>query len=249
METAYCSIRKGEFVYRGFLNGPLCPIYGVGALLMVMLLNRFTYSVPLFLLISTVTMSAWEYLVGWFLETTTHIKYWDYSEYRFNLKGRICLKNSTYWGIISYICIFYVHPATVRLFAPLKAIPRRSLAATLAVLILADTVLTIRSLALTAAFFAKAEETRHRLEKRRAELKLARQQRRDEAALQAALLRMELEHMDLLAEAAHHSRRFRRYYQLSSTKFTNTLRSVHAKGEQLRKHRAERIAKLRELRK
>lgn len=91
METAFCSISERRFVFRGFLKGPICPIYGFGVMVMVLWLQQFTQNFFLFYLIATVTMSAWEYFVGWLLEVTTHMKYWDYSHRRFNLKGRICL--------------------------------------------------------------------------------------------------------------------------------------------------------------
>lgn len=98
METIYCSIKERRFVFRGFLKGPICPIYGFGVLMMVLVLSRFTQNVFLFYLVATVTMSAWEYFVGWLLEKTTHMKYWDYSDHRFNLEGRICLNTSLFWG-------------------------------------------------------------------------------------------------------------------------------------------------------
>ncbi len=88
METLYCSVLEKRFVARGFLLGPICPIYGAGALLMVFFFSRFTYSLLLFYTVATVVMSAWEYFVGWLLEATTHMKYWDYSRHRFNLSGR-----------------------------------------------------------------------------------------------------------------------------------------------------------------
>ncbi len=91
METIYCSCKERHFVFRGFLKGPICPIYGFGVLMMVLWLSHFTDNILLFYLIATVSMSAWEYFVGWLLEVTTQIKYWDYSLNRFTLKGRICL--------------------------------------------------------------------------------------------------------------------------------------------------------------
>ena len=116
METVYCSIRERRFVFRGFLKGPICPIYGFGVLMMVLWLSKFTQNAFLFYLVATVTMSAWEYLVGWLLEVTTHMKYWDYSDHRFHLKGRICLSTSLFWGVAAYAAIYWIHPATVRLF-------------------------------------------------------------------------------------------------------------------------------------
>ena len=128
METAFCSISERRFVFRGFLKGPICPIYGFGVMVMVLWLQQFTQNFFLFYLIATVTMSAWEYFVGWLLEVTTHMKYWDYSHRRFNLKGRICLGNSLYWGIAAYAAIFWIHPATQRLFGHLSTVAQTWLA-------------------------------------------------------------------------------------------------------------------------
>lgn len=263
METAYCSIAAHHFVERGFLYGPVCPIYGAGALLMVTVLSRFTGNIPLFLAASTVTMSAWEYLVGWVLETTTHIKYWDYSKQKFNLHGRICLKNSLYWGLVSYVAIYGIHPQTVRLFAHLHALPRLVLAGVLALVMLADTTVTIRNLALMTRFLSKAEEARLELEAKQKELLLTGQQKLEEAGLQAArqgleakqkleeaglqaaLLRLELKHTNLLEDAAHYSRHFRKAYDhMSSILYRNPIEVLQHSSRQLLAHRRTRMAEL-----
>lgn len=148
METVYCSILEKRFVPRGFLHGPLCPIYGVGVLMMILFFEPLKNNLFVFYLVSTVVMSAWEYFVGWFLEVTTHIKYWDYSMYRFNLKVRICLWVCLVWGILSYVCIFWIHPPVAALFAQLPLLTRQIAAIALALALLADAVITIRELAL-----------------------------------------------------------------------------------------------------
>lgn len=148
METVYCSIMEKRFVPRGFLHGPLCPIYGVGVLLMILFFAPLQGNLVIFYVVSTVVMSAWEYFVGWFLEVTTHIKYWDYSMYRFNLKGRICLWVCLVWGLLSYVCIFWVHPPVAALFAQIPLLTRQIVAIVLASAVLADAIATIRELAL-----------------------------------------------------------------------------------------------------
>lgn len=148
METVYCSVMEKRFVSRGFLHGPLCPIYGVGVLLMILFFAPLTGNLVIFYIVSTVVMSAWEYFVGWFLEVTTHIKYWDYSMYRFNLKGRICLWVCLVWGVLSYVCLFWIHPPVAVLIGRLPLPARQILAAALAVAVLVDAVATIRELAL-----------------------------------------------------------------------------------------------------
>lgn len=148
METVYCSTLEKRFVPRGFLHGPLCPIYGVGVLLMILFFEPLKGNLIVFYLVSTVVMSAWEYFVGWFLEITTHMKYWDYSMYRFNLKGRICLWVCLVWGVLSYVCVFWIHPPVATLFAQIPLLTRQIIAAALAVAVLADAIATVRELAL-----------------------------------------------------------------------------------------------------
>jgi uncharacterized membrane protein len=244
METAYCSVKERRFVFRGFLKGPICPIYGSGVLMMVFCLTPFAHSFPLFYLVATVTMSAWEYFVGWLLETTTHIKYWDYSQQPFNLKGRICLGTSLYWGAAAWAAIYWLHPATLRLAGHLSPLWQCWLASLLSAVTLADGVITIRHLALTSGFLRKAEEKRAELERLRGQLRQAGLQKLQTARLQASLARMELEHSQFLQEAARHSARFRaRYPRLSSLAFAPSLKVVREQAVRLLKERAERFAR------
>ena len=148
METVYCCILEKRFVSRGFLYGPICPIYGVGVLLMILFFKPLSGNILAFYVISTLTMSAWEYFVGWFLEVTTHMQYWDYSMYRFNLKGRICLWVCLMWGVLSYVCIFWLHPPVETFVRSLPATLQNVLAMVLAVIITVDAAFTIRDLAL-----------------------------------------------------------------------------------------------------
>ena len=124
METIYCSVAERRLVPRGFLYGPLCPIYGVGVLMMICWFQPLMGNPVLFYMVATVCMSTWEYMVGWFLETTTHMKYWDYSQYRFNLHGRICLWVCLVWGILSFLVLYFIHPKVAEQVAKLPLIPR-----------------------------------------------------------------------------------------------------------------------------
>ncbi|HPE16165.1 MAG TPA: hypothetical protein PK597_04350 [Oscillospiraceae bacterium] len=148
METLYCSIGEKRFVARGFLYGPVCPIYGVGALIMILPLSHLKGNLPLFFAVSVVCLSAWEYFVGWLLDVTTHIKYWDYSTYRFNLGGYICLQNSLAWGVLAYAAVFFIHPAVAGALAPIAPELRRNVAVFFSGVILVDFGVTVRELAL-----------------------------------------------------------------------------------------------------
>ena len=76
METCYCSICERRLVPRGFLYGPICPIYGIGVLLMILFFTPLKKNLVLFYVVAVAVMSSWEYFVAWLLETTTHVKYW-----------------------------------------------------------------------------------------------------------------------------------------------------------------------------
>ena len=98
-EVIYATLKTGKFVNRGFLNGPVCPVYGAGMALCVLLLNPVAGYWWLLFLAGGVMASALEFLTGFVLEKIFHAKWWDYSKEPFNLKGYICLKFSILWGL------------------------------------------------------------------------------------------------------------------------------------------------------
>ena len=86
-ESTYCSLGERRWINRGFLAGPVCPVYGFGAVIVVTLLTPFAYSIPLLFLTGMAATSALEYLTGFLLETLFHTKWWDYSKRRFNIRA------------------------------------------------------------------------------------------------------------------------------------------------------------------
>ena len=109
-ETVYCTILQRKFVNRGFLYGPICPIYGCGALLVLFLLRDVQSSIiPLFLSGMVVT-TVLEYLTAVLMETIFHTSWWDYSKNRFNFQGRICLGASLGWGVFTVALFYVLHP-------------------------------------------------------------------------------------------------------------------------------------------
>lgn len=211
METVYCSVLERRFVSRGFLHGPICPIYGVGVLLMILFFRPLAGNILVFYLVSTVTMSAWEYFVGWFLEVTTHMKYWDYSMYRFNLKGRICLWVCLVWGVLSYVCIFWIHPPVERAVAALPTMVRDILAIVLASAILADAVVTIRDLALMTKVVNALQQAGSGLTSRFQDAKEAMASALPEGLSESGA-KLREKYSDLVAAAERRTRRFRHTY-------------------------------------
>lgn len=171
IETAWCSFKARHFVYRGFLAGPICPIYGAGALIMILFLEPLSDHPVLLYVTACLVMSAWEYLVAWLLETATHVKYWDYSHLPFNLHGRICLSVSMWWGVLANFALRVLHPATQELFAWLVIPARWWVAGALAGILLADAVTTVRRLAIATRMLEMAEQARQELAVKQQELR------------------------------------------------------------------------------
>lgn len=112
-ETTYCSVLQKQFVNRGFLNGPFCPIYGFGALAIVATLTPFVHNIPLLFVFSIIITSIMEYFTSFVLEKLFNMKWWDYSNHKFNIHGRVCLENSLMFGVLSLIVMLIIHPIVV----------------------------------------------------------------------------------------------------------------------------------------
>lgn len=115
MEVSFAALVTGKFVNRGFLNGPVCPIYGFGVVIVLSCLEPLRGSLPLLFLGSVLLTSALEWLTGFVLEKIFHQRWWDYSDEPFNLGGYICLRFSIAWGLACLFVVKILHP-TVLLF-------------------------------------------------------------------------------------------------------------------------------------
>lgn len=109
-EVSYAALDTGKFVNRGFLNGPYCPVYGCGVVIVVAALTPLKDNFFILFFGSFLLTSVLEYLTGFILEKAFHNKWWDYSNKPFNLHGYICLKFSIYWGLACTFIMEVVHP-------------------------------------------------------------------------------------------------------------------------------------------
>ena len=142
-EVAFAAVRDRHFVNRGFLNGPLCPIYGFGVVLIDFIMRPFGGNLAALLVGSMVLGSALEWFAGFVLEKVFRQKWWDYSNQPHNLNGYICLKFSIVWAIAGAMVVRFVMPLT-RYFVSL--IPRTVGVVVLLVLLglaLADFTVTV----------------------------------------------------------------------------------------------------------
>lgn len=121
VEVAYAALELGVFVNRGFLNGPYCPIYGVGVLIVIEILMPLKDNLFILFIGSVLLTSVLEFTAGFILEKAFHNKWWDYSNLPFHIKGYVCLKFSVLWGLSCCFIIRILHPL---LFGMVRFIPK-----------------------------------------------------------------------------------------------------------------------------
>ena len=119
-EVSYAALDTGKFVNRGFLNGPYCPIYGCGVVIVVAILTPLKENLLILFAGSFLLTSVLEYITGYILEKVFHNKWWDYSDRPFNIKGYVCLKFSIYWGLACTFIMDIIHPI---IYAAIRFIP------------------------------------------------------------------------------------------------------------------------------
>ena len=121
LETIYALFVLGTFVKRGFLYGPLCPIYGFGAILLIVILNKTKGKKTLEFFVSMIVFSAFEYIVSFIFEKVFGLRWWDYSNDFLNINGRISIAYSVAWGAIGLLFNEKLHPFVVKKIDKVKS--------------------------------------------------------------------------------------------------------------------------------
>jgi uncharacterized membrane protein len=121
IECVDMRIEAGEFQNRGFLHMPFCPIYGVGMAAGSVALRDVKNSYLILFVFGVIFCSVMEYVVGGILERLFHSKWWDYSHMRFNIKGRVCLRNAVLFGFASILVFRFIQPVveSIILYIPI----------------------------------------------------------------------------------------------------------------------------------
>lgn len=146
MEVLCKLIQFRRFINRGFLIGPYCPIYGFGAVLVTALLTRFADSPLAVLILAMVICGTLEYITSYMMEKLFHARWWDYSQKRFNLNGRVCAETLIPFGLMGIVMIYLVKPALFRWFGTFSEALLDALCCGLIALLLLDTFLSTRVL-------------------------------------------------------------------------------------------------------
>ena len=110
VETTYIAIRYKRWVDRGFLIGPYCPIYGVGSLGIILYLTQYKENILTVFILGMVICSVLEYFTSYIMEKLFNARWWDYSNRKFNINGRVCLLNGIYFGLCGLLVILITNP-------------------------------------------------------------------------------------------------------------------------------------------
>ncbi len=145
VETIYCTIIDGHFVERGFLNGPMCPIYGFGSIYILMVSNPYINNAIAVFIIGIISTSVLEYITSFIMEKLFKMRWWDYSDYKFNIKGRVCLKNSLMFGFLCVVLTQFIHPPIEDIINRIPLIAKYLSVAVIFLLVVADIFASVRS--------------------------------------------------------------------------------------------------------
>jgi uncharacterized membrane protein len=154
-ETSYVSAKQGKFVNRGFLKGPMLPIYGSGAVMMLWVSQPFQGNYVLTFLSGMVGATLLELVTGWAMEKLFKVRYWDYSYRKFQFHGYICLASSLTWGLFTILMTELIQPPVAQIVTHMSELADTILVVIVGMLFLADTAISIK----TAFDMAKAVET------------------------------------------------------------------------------------------
>lgn len=143
IEVIDMTYETGEYQNRGFLNMPICPIEGVGVIMVTVLFKPISNTIiPLFIA-CTILCTAFELFMGWGMEKLFHARWWDYSNMKFNYKGYICLRNSLFFGAGCVVVIRCIQPMVLRAIDAIPVKVGMSIVVIMAVLIAVDTVVSL----------------------------------------------------------------------------------------------------------
>ena len=141
-ESIYTSINQKKIVDRGFLIGPYCPIYGCGAIIGIIYLTQYKDNMLTVFFLGVIIASIIEYLTSYLMEKIFKVRWWDYSEKKFNLNGRICGTNAILFGICSIIVIYLTEPSLEILLSKLNNNILLILSLIIIIIITTDTIIS-----------------------------------------------------------------------------------------------------------
>lgn len=164
-ESSFVSIKNRKIVNRGFMRGPFLPIYGCGAIMMLVVSMPFRENIVLTYFAGCAGATALELVTGELMEALFKIRYWDYSNQRFNYKGHICLSSTIAWGFLTVIVTRFLHKVVESICFLLPIGVLKAIVIVLSIYIVADFSLSFRAAMNLRNVLIGLEKAREEMEK------------------------------------------------------------------------------------
>lgn len=142
LEILFAVFTEKRFINRGFLMGPYCPIYGCGCLLLTILLSKYINEPFALFALSMIICSILEYFTSWIMEVIFKMRWWDYSDEKYNINGRICLETMVPFGIIGVLVVRYLNPFLYDILNRLNASTLHLITVILACIFIIDLIIS-----------------------------------------------------------------------------------------------------------
>ncbi|MBO4408007.1 MAG: putative ABC transporter permease [Clostridiales bacterium] len=146
IEVIYYGITEGKFINRGFLNGPLCPVYGLAFYAALAFFEPLKDQPPVIFFGGALACTIVELIAGIILFHMFHLRWWDYTEYKLNFHGYICLRFYFYWGIACSGGVYILHPAVLKLISYIPQVPKYIFLGFALLFMLIDIISTVSSI-------------------------------------------------------------------------------------------------------
>lgn len=143
MEVITKLIEKKKFINRGFLIGPICPIYGCGCLLLIITLSKYKNNIFVLFGMAILICSVLEYLTSYIMEKLFNARWWDYSTKRFNLNGRICASTMIPFGILGSLVVYIINPIITKTIYLIPTNTLKIISITLIIIFISDLIISI----------------------------------------------------------------------------------------------------------
>lgn len=144
MEVILSIIQRKKLINRGFLIGPYCPIYGTGVILITILLAKYKDDRIITFIMSMLICGALEYFTSYFMEKIFHARWWDYSNKKMNINGRICLETLIPFGILGYSIIYFANPFILGIIDNVPELIVTTIAISLSIIFVVDSIISFK---------------------------------------------------------------------------------------------------------
>lgn len=143
MEICVTFYKSKKIINRGFLIGPYCPIYGYASIIMILYLNHYKDNPLTVFLLAVVICTFIEYIISYIMEKLFNARWWDYSNYKFNINGRVCLINAFFFGVLGTFLVYYANPFFENILLKINTNTLNTISLILMILFITDFIISM----------------------------------------------------------------------------------------------------------